>query len=193
VPQEKIILASASPRRRELLTEMNVPFEVITANVTELNSVSSPNLDPISIASENAWLKTKAVAASNPGRWVLGADTVVMLDNRDLGKPASFDEAKSFLTALSGRVHEVITACVLIEPAGKAHRFHDITRVTFQTLTPEVIDRYLDAVHVLDKAGAYALQERGDWIIERVEGSSSNVIGLPTEKLAELFHQEGLL
>ncbi len=158
-----------------------------------MSESSSPRLTPVYLALENARRKGHAVASVIPGYWILGADTIVTLESRAIGKPKSLDEAKSFLRVLSGREHEVITACVLIEPAGKKHEFYDVTKVTFRTLTPEIIDRYLAEVNVLDKAGAYALQEHGDWIIERVEGSHSNVIGLPTEKLLTYFQAAGLV
>jgi septum formation protein len=132
---------------------------------------------------ENARLKAEAVAKLRPGRTILGADTVVALDDRLFGKPGSLEEAALFLRTLSGRTHEVITGCALISAKGEAQIFHEVTRVTFHALTEEMITRYLGAVHVLDKAGAYALQVRGDWIIERVEGSRNNVVGLPTEAL----------
>jgi len=137
----------------------------------------------------NALAKALAVAGLAKGDWcrVLGADTVVALGDRLFGKPASLDQAREFLQALSGRTHEVITGCALVDSDRGEQIFHVVTQVTFRTLTSEVIDRYLAAVHVLDKAGAYALQEHGDWIIERVEGSSSNVIGLPTERLSDFL------
>ena len=193
MPKESIILASGSPRRRELLAGMGIPFEVVTADVRELDAISSPTLSPVSLARENAHLKAEAVAALKPARWVFGADTIVTLGNRSFGKPASLDEARLFLFSLSGRTHEVITACILIAPGGEKEEFHDTTKVTFRALSPDLIARYLSAVNVLDKAGAYALQEHGDWIIERVEGSSNNVIGLPTELLERVFKRHGLL
>jgi septum formation protein len=193
VSKEKIILASASPRRRELLAEMGVSFEVVTADVREFDEFSSPRMTPVSMAIENASLKAEAAAALRPKRWVLGADTVVVMESRAYGKPASLDVARINLQALSGKTHEVITACALIDPNGKKQEFYEATKVTFYDLNPEIIERYLAAVPVLDKAGAYALQEHGDWIVERVEGSRNNVIGLPTEKLAAIFQTIPLL
>ncbi len=190
---QEIVLASASPRRRELLGEMGVQFEVVTAEVCELDAESSPDLSPVELAIENARLKAEAVAKARPGRWVLGADTVVALDGRIYGKPASPDQAREFLRALSGREHQVITGCALANPDGAVELFHEVTRVTFLALTDEVIERYLGEVSVLDKAGAYALQERGEWIIERVAGSRTNVIGLPTEHLEEVLRTHQLL
>ena len=193
MPKETIILASGSPRRRELLQAMGISFEVVTSDVPELDADSAPGMPPVDLAQENARRKALAVAALHPSRWVLGADTVVTLDNRSLGKPVSLDEARLFLAMLSGREHEVITACALIEPTGKQHEFHEVTKVAFRKLTLGIINRYLNAVHVLDKAGAYALQEEGDLIIERVEGSQTNVVGLPWEMLAKYFQMVGLL
>jgi septum formation protein len=188
-----IILASGSPRRRELLQKMGVPFEVVTTDVRELDGDSSPDLSPLDLALENARLKASAVAKIHPSHWVLGADTVVGLDSRVFGKPASQAMARDYLRALSGHTHEVITGCAFIAPDGTVVTFHDISRVTFHPLSDELIERYLAEVNVLDKAGAYALQERGESIIQRVEGSRSNVIGLPTELLEKVFIRRGLL
>jgi septum formation protein len=193
VPDEKFILASASPRRRELLAAMDVRFEVVTSDVEELVAASHPQFSSVELAAENALRKAKAVASRRPGRWILGADTVVVLQDCVFGKPVSLEQARTFLRALSGRTHEVITGCALVAPGGGAETFHEISRVTFHVLDDEVIGRYLAEVAVLDKAGAYALQERGEWIIERVEGSRTNVIGLPTEKLEDVFRKHGLL
>jgi septum formation protein len=189
----EIILASGSPRRRELLGAMGVAFEVVTAPTPELDGDSAPHLSPVALAVENARLKAEAVAKLRPGRWVLGADTVVALDGRIFGKPASRGDAAIFLRTLSGRTHEVITGCALLSPAGAAELFHEITRVTFLELTGETIVRYLDAVEVLDKAGAYALQQHGEWIIASVKGSRSNVVGLPTEALEKILLRHGLI
>ena len=190
---ETIILASASPRRSELLRGMGISFEVVTADVNEFDANSAPDLVAVDLARENAWHKAEMVAAMRPGHWVLGADTVVALDERVFGKPASMDQARYFLMELSGQTHEVITGCALIGPDGSEDLFHRISHVTFQVLDRETVDRYLVEVNVLDKAGAYALQEHGEWIVENVEGSRNNVIGLPTESLAKLFKKHGLL
>ncbi len=189
----EIILASASPRRRELLGGMGVRFEVATADVREHDAESSPHLAPADLARENARRKAQAVAALRPGRWVLGADTVVTLEKIVFGKPDSVEQARHFLVALSGRTHEVVTGCALIAPDGEAEIFHEVSRVTFRVLSGDAIERYLAEVAVLDKAGAYALQERGEWIVERMEGSRSNVIGLPVEALERVFKKRGLL
>jgi len=193
VSQPQLILASASPRRRELLGQLGISFEVVTADISEHDAQSAPHLTPVDLARENARSKAQAVADLHPGRWVLGADTVVACDEHILGKPASLDEARKFLRLLSGRAHEVITGCALIAPDAAVEIFHEISRVTFHALSDDTIERYLAEVSVLDKAGAYALQERGDWIIARVEGSRANVIGLPVELLEKVLLRHGLL
>jgi septum formation protein len=191
---EHIILASESPRRRELLNGMGVRFEVVTARgVRELTGATARHLAPADLAQENARRKAKAVAAMRPARWVLGADTVVALGKTVMGKPESIDQAREFLLKLSGQTHEVITACALVDPDGEVEIFHETSRVTLHTLTSQKIGLYLGYVNVLDKAGGYALQERGEWVVEKVEGSRTNVIGLPTEALEKVFRKRGLL
>ena len=185
-----LILASGSPRRRELLAGMGMEFEVVSPPVVELDGRSAPTLSPAELARANAHLK--AAAALRRGWWILGADTVVTLDGVVFGKPRSLEEAREFLRALSGGTHEVVTGLALISPDGLAEVFHETSRVTFRVLSDEVITRYLAQVDVLDKAGAYALQENGDWLVERVECSRANVIGLPVERLKILLRQRGL-
>jgi septum formation protein len=186
-----LLLAGASPRRRELLAAAGIAFEVVGVTVAELDAASAPHLNAVQLAEANAALKARA--AARLGRWVLGADTVVALNGRIFGKPATLDEAREFLRALSGATHEVVTGCALIGPDGAETIFHETTRVTFRALSGEMIDRYLAEVPVLDKAGAYGLQERGELIVEAVEGSRANVIGLPVEKLVPLLRERGLV
>ena len=174
-----------------------------------MKAEEAPDLSPADLARENARRKAEAVAAEQPGRWILGADTVVAQERRGrrspggggeghriasrvFGKPASLEQARDYLRVLSGHRHEVITACALISPACDAEIFHEVSHVTFRVLSEETIGRYLAEVNVLDKAGAYALQEHGEWIVERVEGSRANVIGLPTEALEKSFARAGI-
>jgi septum formation protein len=194
-PKPKLVLASGSPRRRELLEQMGVPFTVVTSDVVELDAVSSPHLSPADLAIENARLKANAVARlpGGAGHWVLGADTVVALNHRVYGKPATNAEARKFLRKFRGRSHEVITGGVLLDPAGHETVFYDVSRVIFRDFSDTVVDRYLAQVHVLDKAGGYALQQHGDWLVERVEGSESNVIGFPVEVIERMLKSRGLL
>jgi septum formation protein len=181
----RLILASGSPRRRELLSEMGLAFTVQSADVLELDATSAPHLTPLQLAQENARIKANAITSA-PGQWILSADTVVALEGRVYGKPASLAQARDYLRALSGKRHQVITACLLKTPAAE-HAFHDISSVTFLSFSDDTISRYLAEVPVLDKAGAYALQQRGEWLIDSTAGSRHNIIGLPTEKLATLL------
>lgn len=155
-------------------------FATAAAEMAELDDAS---LGLAELVTVNARAKAMEVAARHPHAVVLGADTLVWLDGRALGKPADADEARGMLRMLSGRTHEVATGVHLLrlEPRQQVE-FHEVTRVRFRELGESVIDEYLGAVDVLDKAGAYALQERGELLIEEVEGSRSNVIGLPVER-----------
>lgn len=173
-----VILASASPRRAALLREAGPVF----ASMRILTSHAEEGADPL----ENARLKAESVAALEPRALVIGADTVIRFGDETIGKPADLDDARRILAKLSGRTHDVVTGvCVRCLEADILVRFEEATHVKFRTLTPEAIDAYIAAVDVLDKAGAYAIQERGDDIIEGIEGSLSNVIGLPVERLTE--------
>lgn len=187
----EIILASGSPRRRDLLTGLGVRFEVVTAEVDEY--MPREFIDPALLATFNAALKADAVAKARPGRWVLAADTIVVLGRRILGKPASLDQAREYLTTLGGSTHEVITGCCLVASDGTAETFSERSRVVFRSLGADLIEKYLAIVPVLDKAGAYALQDHGEWLVERVEGSHDNVLGLPTEALRRVLPRYGLL
>ena len=175
-----IILASASPRRSALLKEAGPIFasmQILTSHVEE-------GSDPL----ENAMRKAEAVAQMNPRALVIGADTVIRFEGETIGKPADLEDAKRILAKLSGRTHDVATGvCVRCVEADFLVRFEEATHVTFRTLTPEIIENYVKAVDVLDKAGAYAIQEHGEDIIEKIDGSLTNVIGLPVERLKETF------
>ena len=173
-----VILASASPRRAALLRKAGPEF----ASMQIMPSDAEEGADPL----ENARLKAESVAASNPRAIVIGADTVIRFGDETIGKPAGLDDARAILAKLSGRTHDVITGvCVRCLENDLLVRFEEATHVTFRVLTPEMIEKYIRAVNVLDKAGAYAIQEHGDDIIEGIEGSRTNVIGLPVERLTE--------
>ena len=175
-----IILASASPRRSALLKEAGPIF----ASMQILTSQVEEGSDPL----ENALRKAEAVAQMNPRALVIGADTVIRFEGKTIGKPADLEDAKRILSMLSGRTHDVATGvCVRCIEADILVRFEEATHVTFRTLTPEIIDKYIQDVNVLDKAGAYAIQEHGEDIIESIDGSLTNVIGLPVERLKETF------
>lgn len=184
-----LILASNSPRRRELLAAAGIDFTVECAEVEELVSAA----DPRSLPERNAELKAAAVADRHPQALVLGADTVILHRNRIIGKPASPDEALAILLELSGHTHEVITAVALIRQSPPLHLLRsEITRLTFKPFDEATARRYLELVHVLDKAGAYALQEHGEMLVDSVEGESDNVVGLPLRAVRELLIQAGV-
>jgi septum formation protein len=176
-----LILASASPRRAELLRLLKLDFRIIPSAATE---VLDEQLSPFEVCQLNARRKARAVAKKNPDSLVLGADTLVFLDGEIMGKPASRADAEWMLTRLQGRTHQVVTGISLIHL--RAHReriFAVSTDVMFHPLDAGQIHDYLAKVNPLDKAGAYAIQEHGDLIVSEISGSYSNVVGLPVEQL----------
>jgi septum formation protein len=177
------ILASGSPRRHELLEQLGARFQVKTATVEELED---PNFTPRELCRANAFRKAQVAAMRHPEKLVIGADTLVHVDNETFGKPASLAEARRMLRRLSGRSHEVTTACCLVQwrPPRRVV-FDETTLVRFAALSDRQIRNYLAAIDPLDKAGAYAIQEHGEWIVEALEGSFTNVVGLPVERLRE--------
>ncbi len=179
-----LILASQSPRRRELLAREGVAFRVEVRDTEELHDATLP---PEVLCSCNASAKAEAVAAAFPQDTVIGADTLVFIDGEPLGKPADEAEAAAMLARLQGRSHSVCTAVAVILPGGERRDFVETTTVRFRPLNASAIRRYLDAVYVLDKAGAYAIQEHGEMIIESISGDLDNVIGLPVSRLLEVL------
>ncbi len=182
------ILASGSPRRRQLLELIGVNFAVLPADVDETPLAGEA---PAAYASRAARDKAIEVAASHPGRLVLGADTVVEVDQEILGKPASEDDAASMLRRLSGRSHLVHTALALVI-GDTAHEVVDTAQVQFTDLTEEIIRWYVATGEPMDKAGAYAIQGLGGLLVTGVEGSPNTVIGLPVHRLPELFASHDL-
>lgn len=173
-----LILASASPRRRELLATLGIPFSVRTSTAEELRE--GPWM---MLALENALRKAEEVAARFPEDLVIGADTVIEFENRILGKPEDMDDAFRMLSMFSEKTHCVTTGCAIICHSRSIRiRFAETSRVTFKSLDAETIRHYLSLVPVLDKAGAYAIQDHGEMLIESLEGSLDNVIGFPTER-----------
>jgi septum formation protein len=178
-----LILASASPRRAELLRQLKLKYQIIPSDAAE---VFDGHLSPLEICQLNAHRKARAVAKKIPDALVLGADTLVFLEREIFGKPRNLDEAKQMLAKLQGRTHQVVTGVSLIHL--RAHReriFAVSTDVTFRPLTAAQVRDYLSKVNPLDKAGAYAIQEHGDKIVAEISGSYSNVVGLPVEQLRE--------
>ena len=176
----RLVLASASPRRRELLAEAGFEYEVVAPEISE---VISTDITLSEVTSWNALRKGLAVARRRPGDVVLAADTLVALDNQILGKPADYAEAVRILGLLSGRTHEVTTGVFVAHLyAGQAETFCVTSQVTFKKLSDQAIEDYLTRIDPFDKAGAYAAQGEGGMIVARIAGSRSNVIGLPLEK-----------
>jgi len=183
VKRPLLILASASPRRAELLKLLRVKFRIIPSDATE---VAHEHLTPLEICQLNAHRKARAVAKKIPDALVIGADTLVFLDNKILGKPRNLADARRMLARLQGRTHQVVTGVSLIHL--RAHRervFAISTDVLFHPLDAGQIRDYLSRINPLDKAGAYAIQESGERIVSEISGSYSNVVGLPVERLRE--------
>ena len=180
-----LILASASPRRVELLRQLSLDFKVVPGNVPEIHH---DQLTAGEASQINAYRKARAVAKKFPDALVLAADTLVYLDAALFGKPATLEEAYQMLERLQGRTHQVVTGICLLHL--RKHRqavFAESTAVTFRPLDGVQIRRYLNRVDPLDKAGAYAIQEEGDLIVEKIAGSYTNVVGLPVERLTAVL------
>jgi septum formation protein len=181
LPAPPLILASASPRRAELLRELGLGFAVVPSDATE---VAHEELSPRELCLLNAHRKARAVARQHPDALVLGADTLVFLGREILGKPADLDAARRMLNRLQGRTHEVVTGVSLMQWRTRRECLFAVsTHVRFRELCGAQIESYLSAVHTLDKAGAYAIQDHGEWLVEEVSGSFTNVVGLPLEQV----------
>lgn len=175
---EKIILASASPRRRELLGLAGFKFDIVTADVDE---VLDPELQPQELVMSLAEQKARAVAKNSKEQVVVGADTVVVLEGKVLGKPKNEADAAKMLKSLSGKMHEVFTGVSIIEN-GKAHSFFERTKVKFCELDDEQIKAYVASGEPMDKAGAYGIQGKGCVLVEGIEGDYFNVVGFPVSR-----------
>lgn len=189
----RLILASASPRRAELLRAAGIEFDVIPADVDEAMDAED---QPEGYARRVAQLKAEAIIPQAPGRSILGADTIVIIDNEVLGKPAGADDARRMLGLLSGRTHTVLTAVCLVNPAaesGKVQTRVARTSVEFAPLTQAEIAWYVASGEPADKAGAYAIQGLASRFVTRIDGSYSNVVGLPVALVYDLCTQAGLL
>lgn len=186
-PAPRLILASASPRRRDLLSEHGYTFEVIPAEVEE---IAHPHYTPAEIVLENARMKARAVAREFPDACVLGVDTIVAFEGEVFGKPENMDAALAMLGRLNGQTHEVYSGVAVVGPDGSEREFTEITRVHFHHRTDDELRAYLARIGPLDKAGAYAAQDDRGEMISRFEGSFTNVIGLPMERLKDLLPPE---
>ena len=185
-----LILASASPRRRELLTNMGIPFTIHPSDADETVSGA-----PEEMVRTLALRKAAQVAQAVGAGWIVGADTLVALDGRALGKPSDADDAVHMLKALSGRAHDVFTGVCLMDAAtGKRDLRVVGTKVFFRPLIEEEIRAYVATGEPMDKAGAYAIQGGARGFVERYEGSYENIVGFPTQEFAKMYEGfEGLL
>ncbi|MFI5182528.1 MAG: Maf family protein [Thermoanaerobaculia bacterium] len=188
MPAPRLVLASASPRRREILQTLGLAFEIRAADVDE-SLVEGEN--PYDAAERLARGKAACIAESERGATVIAADTIVVLDGCALGKPADREDSLRMLRALSGRRHEVVTG-LAVAWNGNVRSGRDVTGVVFVPMAEEEIRSYAASGEPDDKAGAYALQGLGGIFIERVEGSPSNVIGLPVRLLVRLLGEAGI-
>lgn len=190
----RIILASKSPRRSELLELMGVKFEVLPSEAEEDNN---QKIKLTKLSESLSLFKAKDVFDKTSGnRLVIGSDTLVCVNGKLFGKPQNRDEAFSMLKTLQGNTHKVITSlCVLIEKDGevKTYNTHDIANVTFVKLSEEEINNYLKFDEYKDKAGAYAVQGRSGMFIKKINGSYPTVMGLPTHILYQILKQENLI
>jgi septum formation protein len=185
-----LVLASDSPRRAALLAEAGFEFETVSPRVSEKFDLG---LTLRELTMWNAIRKGIPVARANPDKIVLAADTLIALEDEIIGKPVDLSEAAQTLRRLSGRTHQVCSAVFIHRfAAGQPAAFHEISRVRFCRLSKAQINRYLAKVHPLDKAGAYAAQGHGAEIIAAIEGSFSNVVGLPMEQTRRVLRQFGV-
>ncbi len=185
-----LVLASGSPRRRELLSSAGIRFAIVAPDVEEN---ASRALTIRELTTWNATRKALDVASQRPDAVVLGADTLVALDGKIIGKPVDMAEATAIIRRLRGRVHEVCTAVFICSAGGnRAASFHVFSRVKFRDLNEREITSYLAKINPLDKAGAYAAQGHGAEIIQEIRGSYTNVVGLPMKETLRALRAFGI-
>jgi len=186
----KLILASASPRRRALLSQLDLPFTVLSADIDEQRRANEAPRDYVLRLSQS---KAQHVARQHPKAWVLGADTIVTIDARILGKPRDATEAAAMLSSLSGRMHTVVTGIALVRH-GLDYIASELvsTRVYFRALSESDITDYIATQEPFDKAGAYAIQGHGRAFVERYDGCYTNVVGLPVQRTAAMLRRAGV-
>lgn len=180
----QIILASQSPRRKKLLEQIGLSFEVFPSDVKEISSESDPAL----MVEELALLKAKDISSNHPGSLTIGADTIVLHENKIIGKPKNKEEAFQILSLLSGSTHVVFTGVAFVKSDKNGHimsinTFHEQTKVTFSALDEEDLQAYIESEKPMDKAGAYGIQDDlGALFVERIEGDYYNVVGFPLNR-----------
>lgn len=187
---KSLILASSSPRRQELLREIGIPFQVHAANI---NEDQRPDEPPIEYALRLAREKAQVVAKQYPQSYVLGADTIVVIDGEVLGKPKDHADAARMLRLLSGRSHEVTTAVSLVAQGTLVETRAGTTKVYFREIAEAEIQEYVAGGEPMDKAGAYAIQGGASRWTDRIEGEFSNVVGLPLSLVTEMLKTIGLM
>ncbi len=182
--QQPLVLASASPRRQMLLSTLGIVFSVLPG--TKKEPRPKPDESPQDYARRAALFKAEDVARKKaPEESILAADTIVVLEGQILGKPKDRDHALAMLTRLNGHTHEVITACCLLVPQNEPYLFHVTSRVSFANWPQHILAAYANTEEPLDKAGAYALQGAGSFLVRSIDGSHSNIIGLPMTETVE--------
>lgn len=185
---KQLILASQSPRRRELMETLRYPFLTIPAVGEE---VIDPTLSPSDLVQKLAQQKAEEISKAQPTAVVIGADTLVVLGKEIFGKPKTQEEAWSMLGKLQGTMHQVYTGVCVCE-AGKLHSFYSCTQVSVRSLSEAEVKNYVAQGESMDKAGAYGIQGKGAWLIDRVEGDYFNVVGLPLCQLGQVLESFGI-
>lgn len=175
----RIILASNSPRRHELMKLLNLDYEIQASDIEEINDLS---LSHEELVMDLAFQKANAIFKDNKDALVLGFDTLVIIDNLILGKPKDEEEAKHFLQILSGKTHKVLTGCAMIKK-GYSRSFHTQSLVTFWDLTEKEIDDYIKTKEPMDKAGAYGIQDHGSIFIKDISGDYFTIVGFPISRI----------
>lgn len=189
--EKRLVLASSSPRRKQLLEEIGLKFDIFPADIDEdIKKGESPEEHTLRLAEKKAKTAAKKVKDS----WVIGADTIVFIDSRILGKPSDIHEAREMLLLLSGRYHKVATAfCFFNSATGENIKRVVDSRVKIKNLTNKEIEDYLKTGEPLGKAGAYAVQGIGGFMVEKIEGSYTNVVGLPMEEFQKVLEETGII
>ena len=190
----KLILASQSPRRHELLKNVGYDFDVLTVKVSEILKENLNLAEQIMAVAE-----TKGVSVAQSGKLlknknylIFSADTLVILEGQVMGKPKNLQEAEKFIRRLSGRTHSVITGiCFLLYPSLQSFKYCEESKVTFRDLSEDEIKNYASTKEGLDKAGGYAIQEKGSALVKEVQGSLTNIIGLPMELFEKVMKENG--
>ena len=182
----KFILASKSPRRKEILEKIGLGFKVINSNIDE--SIVPINMHPYKYSIKLAELKAEKISIENPNYTVIGADTIVSINNKILNKPKDFTEAKGMLNLLNGRIHKVITGVSLKNKYLNINEnFYDVSFVSFYKLTDDEIINYINNHKPFDKAGSYGIQDYAGLFIKEIKGSYDNIVGFPISKFYQII------